>query len=175
MCVDTISVSVCATIMELLKACVHGNSLCQDFYCTILLKGNNYLKSSKTLAYDKYSFIQKKCVKQTSYVKLVVEEPRMQNFEIASPPLHLHKLHIIGKLRCCRSMFEGVWSSTEVPLPWKQRSKIHIWLFCEIACFCVTNLLGMAGYYRNFLLEFFQNCCTANKFVKQKGKICLGR
>ena len=88
MCVDPISVSVSATSMELLKACVLRNSLCQDFYCTILLKGNNYLKSSKTLAGrvshfcfendisimkyifdDKYSSTQKKCVKQTSYVK----------------------------------------------------------------------------------------------------------
>ena len=88
MCVDPISVSVSATSMELLKACVLRNSLCQDFYCTILLKGNNYLKSSKTLAGrvshfciendisimkyifdDKYSSTQKKCVKQNSYVK----------------------------------------------------------------------------------------------------------
>ena len=71
--------------MELLKACVLRNPLCQDFYCTILIKGNNYLKSSKTLAGrvshfciendisimkyifdDKYSSTQKKCVKQTS-------------------------------------------------------------------------------------------------------------
>ena len=59
----------------------------------------------------------------------VVEEQDLKRglfFEFASPPLHLHKLYIIGKLRCCRSMFEGVWSSTEVPLPWKQRLKIHI-------------------------------------------------
>ena len=111
MCVDPISVSVCATIMELLKACVYGNSLCQDFYCTILLKGNNYLKSSKTLAYDKYSFIQKKCVKQTSYVKLVVEEPRMQNFEIASPLciytnyISLESLGVVGQcLRGCGAL-----------------------------------------------------------------------
>ena len=50
MCVYPISASVCATSMELLKACVLRNSLCQDFSCTILLKGNIYLKSSKTLA-----------------------------------------------------------------------------------------------------------------------------
>ena len=67
---------------------------------------------------------------------IIVEEQNLKRglfFEFASPPLHLHKLYIIGKLRCCRSMFEGVWSSKEVPLPWKQRSKIHICLFCEIA------------------------------------------
>ena len=40
----------------------------------------------------------------------------MQKFGNRIPPLHLHNLCIIGKLRCCRSMFEGVWSSTEVPL-----------------------------------------------------------
>ena len=28
---------------------------------------------------------------------------------------------------------------------------------------------------QEFLFEFFGNCCTANKFVKQKGKICLDR
>ena len=28
---------------------------------------------------------------------------------------------------------------------------------------------------QKFLFEFFGNCCTANKFVKQKGKICLDR
>ena len=31
------------------------------------------------------------------------------------------------------------------------------------------RFLGMAGYYRNFCLNFFGNCCNANKFVKQKG------
>ena len=35
--------------------------------------------------------------------------------------------------------------------------------------------LGIAGYYRNFLFEFFRNCCSANKFVKQKVKVCLDR
>ena len=56
----------------------------------------------------------------------------------------------------------------------------------------LARFLGMAGYYRNFclnfcqisrygrilqefLFEFFRDCCTANKFVKQKGKICLDR
>ena len=39
----------------------------------------------------------------------------------------------------------------------------------------LARFLGMAGYYRNFCLRFFGNCCTANKFVKQKGKICLDR
>ena len=39
----------------------------------------------------------------------------------------------------------------------------------------LARFLGMAGYYRNFCLNFFGNCCTANKFVKQKGKICLDR
>ena len=119
MCVDPISVSVYATIMELLKACVHGNSLCQDFCCTILLKGNNYIKSSKTLAYDKYSFIQKKCVKQTSYVKLVVEEPRMQNFEIASPLciytnyISLESLGAVGQcLRGCGALPGAVTMET---------------------------------------------------------------
>ena len=34
MCVDAISVSVCATSMELLKACMLRNSLCQDLYNT---------------------------------------------------------------------------------------------------------------------------------------------
>ena len=87
-CVDPFSISVSASSMELLKARVLRNSLCQDFYCTILLKGNNYLKSSKTLAGrvsqfciendisimkyifdDKYSSTEKNCVKQTSYVK----------------------------------------------------------------------------------------------------------
>ena len=28
---------------------------------------------------------------------------------------------------------------------------------------------------QEFLYEFFGNCCTANKFVKQNGKICLDR
>ena len=37
------------------------------------------------------------------------------------------------------------------------------------------RFLGMAGYYRNFCLIFFENCCTANKFVKQKGKVFLDR
>ena len=39
----------------------------------------------------------------------------------------------------------------------------------------LARFLGMAGYYRNFCLNFFGNCCTADKFVKQKGKICLDR
>ena len=39
----------------------------------------------------------------------------------------------------------------------------------------IARFLGMAGYYRNFCLNFFGNCCTADKFVKQKGKICLDR
>ena len=39
----------------------------------------------------------------------------------------------------------------------------------------LARILGMAGYYRNFPLNFFGNRCTANKFVKQKGKICLDR
>ena len=38
-----------------------------------------------------------------------------------------------------------------------------------------ARFLGMAGYYRNFCLNFSGNCCTSNKFVKQKGKICLDR
>ena len=41
------------------------------------------------------------------------------------------------------------------------------------------ELLGMISRYgrilQEFLFEFFGNCCTANKFVKQKGKICLDR
>ena len=28
---------------------------------------------------------------------------------------------------------------------------------------------------QEFLFEFFGNCCMANKFVMQKGKICLDR
>ena len=28
---------------------------------------------------------------------------------------------------------------------------------------------------QKFLFEFFGNCCTADKFVEQKGKICLDR
>ena len=39
----------------------------------------------------------------------------------------------------------------------------------------LARFLGMAGYYRSFCLNFLGNCCTANKFVKQKGKICLDR
>ena len=39
----------------------------------------------------------------------------------------------------------------------------------------LARFLGMAGYYRKFCLKFSEICCTANKFVKQKGKICLDR
>ena len=39
----------------------------------------------------------------------------------------------------------------------------------------LARFLGMAGYYRNFCLNFFRNFCTANKFVKQKGKVRLDR
>ena len=39
----------------------------------------------------------------------------------------------------------------------------------------LARFLGMAGYYRNILFEYFGNCCTSNKFVKQKGKNCLDR
>ena len=41
----------------------------------------------------------------------------------------------------------------------------------------LPRFLGMAGYFGNFCLIFRKllACCTANKFVKQKGKICLDR
>ena len=37
----------------------------------------------------------------------------------------------------------------------------------------LARFLGMAGYYINFCLNFFGNCCPAKKFVMQKGKVCL--
>ena len=37
----------------------------------------------------------------------------------------------------------------------------------------LARFLGMPGYLQEFLFEYFRDCCTANKFVKQNDKICL--
>ena len=60
--------------------------------------------------------------------------------------------HIVGQGKV-RPLDAKIQTIAKFPIPTSQK---------ELARF-----LGMAGYYRNF--------CTANKFVKQKGKVCLDR
>ena len=68
--------------------------------------------------------------------------------------------HIVGQGQV-RPLDAKIQTIVKYPIPTSRK---------ELASF-----LGMAGYYRNFCLNFFGYCCTADKFVKQKGKICLDR
>ena len=57
-----------------------------------------------------------KVLKNKELISRGAESQKRPIFQFASPPLHLHKLYIIGKLTIhyhSRSMFEGVWSSKE--------------------------------------------------------------
>ena len=68
--------------------------------------------------------------------------------------------HIVGQGQV-RPLDAKIQTIAKFPIPTSQK---------ELARF-----LGISGYYSKFLFEFFGNCCTADKFVKQKGKICLDK
>ena len=66
--------------------------------------------------------------------------------------------HIVGQGQV-RPLDAKIQTIVKYPIPTKRT--------CQISRY--------GRILQKFLFEFFGNCCTANKFVKQKGKICLDR
>ena len=74
-----------------------------------------------------------------------------------------------------REVFPDVPSKTRASKTLRCKNSNH----CQISYSYLTERTCQISRYgrilQEFLFEFFGNCCTANKFVKQKGKICLDR